>query len=134
MKVADRDVGQASVGELLAEVTSDLSRLMRQELELAKAEVRQEAGKASKAAGMFGGAGFAAYLAVLFLSLALMFALADLIDSVGWAALIVALLWGVVGAVLFTRARAQARTVKPKPEQTIDTLKEDAQWAKTRGR
>jgi len=118
-----------TVGELVGEAASDLSRLMRLELELAKAEIKQEATKAGKGAGMLGGAGFAGYLAVLFLSLALMFLLHTFLPY-GWAALIVAVLWGIVGAVLYSRGRAQLKAVSPKPEQTIETLKEDAQWAK----
>ena len=67
---ADRDVGAASVGELIGEVSQDLSTLMRQELALAKAEIKQEAVKAGRAAGMFGGAGFAGYMVLLFASIA----------------------------------------------------------------
>jgi len=48
----------------------------------------------------------------------------------GWAALIVAALWGLAGAVLYTSGRARLRTVNPKPERTVETLKEDAEWAK----
>ncbi|ONI80850.1 hypothetical protein ALI22I_43860 [Saccharothrix sp. ALI-22-I] len=120
---------QASFGQLLGELTEDLSRLMRQELELAKAEIRQEATKAGKAAGMLGGAGFAGYMTAVLLSLALMFGLGSLM-ALGWAALIVAALWAVVGFVLFSIGRARLRKVSPKPERTIETLKEDAEWAR----
>ena len=65
-----RDVGDASVGELFSEVAQDMSTLMRQELALAKAEVKEEAVKAGRAAGMFGGAGFAGYMVLLFASIA----------------------------------------------------------------
>ena len=126
------DVSGRSVGELISEVTSDLTKLMSQELELAKAEVRVEAAKAGKTAGAFGGAAVAGYFALLFASLTLMFALRALFDSYTWAALVVTLLYAVVGAVLFSRARATAKTINPKPEVTVQTLKEDAQWARTR--
>jgi uncharacterized membrane protein YqjE len=126
------DVSNRSVGELIGEVTSDITKLMSQELELAKAELRVEAGKAGKTAGAFGGAAVAGYFALLFASLTLMFALRALFDSYTWAALVVTLLYAVVGAVLFSRARATAKTINPKPEVTVQTLKEDAQWAKTR--
>ncbi|WP_218566070.1 phage holin family protein [Vallicoccus soli] len=126
------DVEGRSVGELVGELTSDLSRLMRQEVELAKAEVRQEATKAGKAAGMFGGAGVAGYFAVLFLSLTIMWAIAELTDLTWLGALVVTLLWAIAGAVLYSRAKKQMALVNPKPEQTIETLKEDAEWARTR--
>ncbi len=97
------DVSDRSVGELISEVTTDLTTLMRQELELAKAELKQEATSAGKAAGMLGAAGFAGYMVVLFLSIALWWALANGMDE-GWAALIVAVLWAVVAAVLAVSA------------------------------
>ena len=129
---AQSDVTQKGVGELVREVAQDLSKLLGQELELAKLEVKTEAKKAGKTAGAFGGAGAAGYFAVLFASLTLMFALASLFDSHVWAALVVTVLWAVVGAVLYSRAKKQAAELNPKPEMTVQTLKEDAQWAKTR--
>lgn len=126
------DVSNRSVGELISEVTSDLATLLNQELELAKAELRVEAGKAGKTAGAFGGAAVAGYFALLFASWTLLFALHALFDSYTWAALVVTLLYAVIGAVLFSRARKTAKTINPKPEVTVQTLKEDAQWAKTR--
>ncbi|MFG2577179.1 phage holin family protein [Streptomyces sp. NPDC048481] len=118
-----------TVGELLSVVTSDVQTLFRQEVELAKAEITQEATKAGKAAGMYGGAGFAGYMVLLFLSLAAVLGLANVIDG-GWAALIVAAVWGVIGAVLYQRGRTRMRTVAPKPERTVETMKENAQWAR----
>lgn len=118
-----------SLGDLVSELTSDLSKLMRQELELAKAEVRQEATKAGKATGMLAAAGFAGYMTTVLISLALVFALGAVMP-LGWAALIVAALWGIAGGVLYSTGRAKLRTVNPKPERTVETLKEDAEWAK----
>ncbi|WP_137158458.1 phage holin family protein [Blastococcus sp. CCUG 61487] len=115
------DVEGNSVGALIGEVTKDLSTLMRQELELAKVELKTEAKKAGQGAGMFGAAGFAGYMVALFLSLALMWALASAIPT-GWSALIVAVLWGVVGAVAFVLGRKKFQQVNPKPERTVDTL------------
>lgn len=94
---------------------------MRQELELAKAEVKAEATKAGKGVGMLAGAGYAGHLTVLFLSLALWAALASAIPA-GWAALIVAVVWGAVAAVLALSGRKQLKTVNPKPERTVETL------------
>ena len=115
------DVEGTSVGQLLGEVSRDLSTLMRQELELAKAEVKAEAAKAGKGAGMLGGAGYAGHLTVLFLSLALWAALASAIPA-GWAALIVAVIWAAVAGVLFVLGRNQLKSVNPKPERTVETL------------
>jgi uncharacterized membrane protein YqjE len=119
----------SSVGELLSEVTSDIQALFRQEVELAKAEIREETAKVGKAAGMYGGAGFGGYMVALFASLAAMFGLANVVDT-GWAALIVTSVWAVIAAVLFVMGRSRMREVSPKPEQTVETLKEDAQWAR----
>jgi Putative Actinobacterial Holin-X, holin superfamily III len=104
------DVAQRSFGELFGEVAQDLSTLVRQEMDLAKAELREEAGKAGKAAGAFGAAGVAGHMVLLFLSVALWWALANGMDE-GWAALIVAVIWAVAAAVLFAMARAQMRRV-----------------------
>ncbi|UCM91384.1 phage holin family protein [Streptomyces marincola] len=118
-----------SVGRMISEITTDAQHLVRQEVELAKAEVRQEVGRAGKAAGMFGGAGFAGYMVAFFLSLALMFGLANVLDA-GWAGLITAGLWAIVGAALFIAGRARMRRLSATPKQTVETLKEDARWAR----
>jgi hypothetical protein len=115
------DVENSSVGQLIGEVTKDLSTLMRQELELAKAELKVEAKKAGQGAGAFGAAGFAGYMVLLFLSFALWWALENVMDA-GLAALIVAVLWAVIGAVAFVVGRNKFRQVHPKPERTVDTL------------
>jgi hypothetical protein len=118
-----RDVGNASVGELLGEVTRDLSTLMRQELALAKAEVREEAVKAARAGGMLGAAGFAGYMVLLFASIAAWQGLAEVMAS-GWAALIVTVVWAVAGTALFVLGRQRMREVNPKPERTVETVSE----------
>ena len=122
-------VAETSIGELIGDISNDLSQLFRQEVELAKAEIKQEASKAGKAAGMLGGAGFAGYLAVVLLSFALVFGLANVMDA-GWAALIVAVIWAIIGAVLYAAGRKRLKTVDPVPRRTVDTIKEDAQWLK----
>jgi hypothetical protein len=123
------EVEQTSVGELIGNISNDLSQLFRQEVELAKAEVKQEASKAGKAAGMLSAAGFAGYLTVVLLTFALVAALSNVMDP-GWAALIVAVLWGIVGAVLYANGRKKLKTVDPVPHRTVDTIKEDAEWLK----
>ncbi|MEN3539480.1 MULTISPECIES: phage holin family protein [Microbispora] len=124
---------EPSLGKLVGEIGEDLSKLFRQEVELAKAEIRQEATKAGKAAGMLGGAGFAGYMVALLVTLAVMFGLGNVMD-LAWAALIVAVVWAVIGGVLFARGRERMREVNPTPEQTIETLKEDVQWARAQRR
>ena len=126
-------VTQVSVSQLVSEVTADVSKLMRQEVELAKAEVKEEATRAGKTAGMLGGAGAAGYFALLFVSLAIMFGLAVVMHT-AWAALIVAAGYGAIGVVLYRRGRAGLKSFSPAPTQTVETLKEDVQWAKTRGK
>ena len=125
------DVEDRSVGDLLSEVTGDLSKLMRQEVALAKVELKEEATKAGKAGGLLGGAGAVGYLVLVFVSLALMFAL-DEVMPMGWAALITAAVLGIIAAILFVVGRNRLKQVNPKPEQTVETLKEDVQWAKNR--
>ena len=129
MEPATSGNGTPSIGEIIGEISDDLSTLFRQEVELAKAEVRQEATKVGKAAGMLGGAGLAGYMVALFVTLAVMFALGNVMD-LGWAALIVAVVWAIVGIVLYSTGRSRMRTVSPVPRQTVETLKEDAQWLK----
>lgn len=119
---AERRAASQSLGDLVGELTSDLSTLMRQELALAKAEAKEQAARAGKGAGMLGGAGYAAMLVVLFLSLALMFALGDLFDHVGWGALVVGVLWAIVAAVLYFSGRKALSEVEPMP-QTVDSVK-----------
>lgn len=127
------DVSQQSVGQLVGQVTSDLSTLMRQEFELAKAELTVEAKKAGKGAGAFGAAGFLGYLAAIFASLTLMFLL-DLFLPLWAAALIVTAVYGLIALVLFNKGKKQMKTIDPTPRQTVETLKEDVQWAKDQTR
>jgi hypothetical protein len=117
------DVSDSSVGELLGNISRDLSTLLRQELALAKAELKGEVSKAGKGAGMLGAAGFAGYMVLLFLSFALWWALANAMDT-GLAALIVAVIWGVAAGVLFATGRKRMSELNPKPERTVETLKQ----------
>jgi hypothetical protein len=121
----------SSPGQLAAEVAKDMSTLVRQEIALAKTELQQEAKTAGTAVGAFGGAGFAGYFVLVFLSLAGMYGL-DAVMPIGWAALIVAGVWAVIAAVLALIGRSRIKAFSPKPERTIETVKEDVQWAKTR--
>ncbi|MGW5851742.1 phage holin family protein [Streptomyces sp. NPDC055254] len=123
------DGAEPSIGDLVDAIGQDLSGLVRTEIELAKSELKQESAKAGKAAGMLGGAGYAGHMVLLFASLTVVFAMANVID-IAWAALIVTALWAAVGAALFVSGRAGWRNVHLKPEQAVESLKEDARWAR----
>lgn len=110
-----------SVGELVGEISRDLSTLIRQEVELAKAEATQSAKRAGKGAGLFGGAGVAGHMVLLFLSLALWWALGSVLGG-GWSALVVAGVWAVIAGVLAVRGRSEIRAVDGLP-QTADSVK-----------
>jgi len=118
-----------SLGEIVGDLTTDLTTLVKQELELARTELKEEATKAGKGAGMLGGAGIAGLLALILGS----FALAYLLDNwmpVELAFLIVTLLWAIVGAVLAARGRKELKNTNPQLPETQQTLKEDAAWAR----
>lgn len=125
-----RALRDASIGELLSQVTTDMQDLFRQEVQLAKTEVREEATRAGKAAGMFGGAGFSGYMVALFASFAVLFALGNVMN-LGWAALLVTVLWAVAAAVFALLGRNEVKALQGNPtQQTMETVKEDAQWAR----
>jgi|SRR4051794_24691194 uncharacterized membrane protein YqjE len=119
-----------SVGELVASLSRDLSTLVRQEVELAKVEMSEKGKKAGLGAGMFGGAGVAALLALISLSVMAILVLNAWMKD--WlAALIVTLFWGAVAGVLAMRGRQELQELgSPVPEQTKETIKEDIEWAK----
>jgi len=110
-----------SIGELLSSVSQDISTLMRQEVALAKAEAKQSATRAGKGAGMLGGAGVAGHFLLLFLSIALWWGLGNGIGR-GWSALVVALIWGVVAAILALMGKKQLAEAQGIP-QTAETVK-----------
>lgn len=111
-----------SIGQLVGDIAGDMSVLIRQEVALAKAEAQQSASQAGKGAGLLGGAGLAAWFALLFLSIALWWALGSWMDNRGWAAVIVAIIWGILAAILAVSGRAQLKHVKGLP-RTLETAK-----------
>ena len=119
---SERQAEANSVGELLSEVSRDISTLMRQEVELAKAELKESASRAGKGAGLFGGAGVAGLLALVFVSVALWWALGYLIGN-AWSAVIVAVIWGIVALVLALVGKREIESISGMP-RTVDTLKE----------
>lgn len=120
---------EATLGELFRSLTSDLSGLVRSEMELARVELKEEATKAGRAGGMLGAGAVAGYLALTLLAFAAAWGLAELVDA-GWAFLIVGAVVGAVAAVLARLGQQRLRDVSPVPEQTVETLKEDARWAR----
>lgn len=119
---SQQQAAESSLGQLVGEVTRDLSTLMRKEIELAKAELTDSAKKAGAGAGMFAGAAYGGMMAILFLSIALWWALGYLIGN-GWSAVVVAILWAIIAAVLFAVGRSQVKKVRGAP-QTVETIKE----------
>ena len=119
---------ERSLGELVQTATRDLSLLVSQEIALAKMEIKREVTAAGTGVGLFGGAGFTGLLALLFLSIALAFAIGRP-TTLGVGFLIVGLLYLVMAAVLALVGKKQISRVGA-PERTIATLKDDAAWAK----
>jgi len=128
---SERRAANSSLGDLLGEVSRDMSTLIRQEMELAKAELRESAKRATKGAGLMGGAGYAALMAVFFLSVALWWVLGYLVGN-AWSALIVAVIWAVIALILYLVGRKQLAQVKGAP-QTAETIKEFPQTLKRNG-
>ncbi len=119
---SEQKAATTSLGDLVGEVTRDISTLMRQELELAKAELRQSAARAGKGAGMLGGAAYAAMMAIFFLTVALWWALGTQI-GLGWSAVVVAIIWAIVGGILYAVGRRKLQEVQGAP-QTVESLKQ----------
>jgi hypothetical protein len=119
---AETKAETSSLGELVADIGEDISTLLRQEVELAKAEAKESAQKAGRGVGMFGGAATAGWFALLFLSLAVWEWLSGAIDNRGWAAVIVMVVWAIVAAILAAAGRSSFRKIDGLP-RTVDTSK-----------
>lgn len=127
---AETDASEGrSLGDIVGSITTDLTTLFRQEVDLAKTELRHEATKTGQGVGMLAGAGITGLLMVLFLSWTLLWLLDDWMAR-ELAALIVAVLWGIVTAVLVSIGRKRLREANPQLPQTQQSLKEDAAWAR----
>jgi uncharacterized membrane protein YqjE len=128
------DLRDRPIGDLLRQLSQETTTLVRQELELAKAEMAEKGKRAGVGAGMFGGAGAAALLGLGALTAA---AIAGLDEALPlWlAALILALLWLAIAGVLALQGRNKVQAATPPvPEQTQESMKEDVAWAKNRAR
>jgi hypothetical protein len=119
---SEEKAATTSLGNLVSDVAKDLSTLVRQELELAKAEATESAKRAGKGAGLVGGAGYSGLMAVFFLSVALWWGLGYALDNLAWAAVIVAVVWGIIALVLFLLGRKAMKSVRGLPE-TVDSVK-----------
>jgi hypothetical protein len=130
---ADTDPRERPMGDLLKQLAQETSTLVRQEMELAKAEVSEKGRQAGKGVGMFGAAGIVGLLALGALTAAAILAL-DLAVA-GWlAALIVAAVWAATAGLLAVAGKGRVQEATPPAPQTVETVKEDIEWAKTRGR
>jgi uncharacterized membrane protein YqjE len=128
------DLRERSIGELLKQLSGETTRLVHQELELAKAELTQKGKQAGAGAGLFGAAGAIGLLAAAALTTCFILAL-DAVMPAWLAALLVAIVYGVIALVVVKQGQAKLKAAGPPvPEQTIETVKEDVAWAKTQMR
>jgi uncharacterized membrane protein YqjE len=126
------DLRERPTSELLKQLSDQTTALVRQEIELAKLEIRDKGKQAGMGAGMFGGAGVFGLYAVGALTAAIILALATFLP--GWvAALIVTVVYAAIAGVLALRGKAKVKAATPPlPALAVDTTKEDVRWVKTR--
>jgi uncharacterized membrane protein YqjE len=130
----NNDLHERPIGDLLRDLSDQTTTLVRQEIDLAKAELAQKGKRAGAGAGMFGGAGVFGLFAFGALTTVLIVVL-DSAMTLWLAALIVALVYAAVAAVLALNGKKEMEKAGPPvPEQAVDSMKEDVQWAKTRAR
>lgn len=120
-----------SIGDLLKQLSQETSTLVKQELALARAELEQQGRRAGLGAGMLGGAGVAGLLTLGSLT-AMLIALLDTAMATWLAALIVTVVWALIAGVLALQGKNKIKDATPPAPQTVETVKEDVQWAKTR--
>lgn len=111
---------ERSIGELMGDVSRDLSLLLRQEVELAKAELKDSTSRIGKGSGMLAGAGVAGFLTLLFGSISLWWAL-GLVMGNAWSGLVVAIIWAIIAAVLVSVGRGELARVRGLPS-TAETI------------
>ena len=134
MENGSNDLHGRPVGELLKQLSEDTTTLVKEELDLAKAEMSEKGKEAGVGVGMFGGAGLGGLLALIFLSLAAVAAL-DTGMRTWLAALIVGVVWAAVAGLLALQGKSKLQqATPPAPDQAIESTKEDVQWAKTQAR
>jgi hypothetical protein len=119
-----------SLGQLFGDLSRQLGTLIQKEIQLAKTEMTTRVTTVGRDAAMIGAGGALAYAALLLALIGVSFLVADLLDSTWLGFVIVAILVGVLAAVLIQRGRAELQKTDLAPRQTIETIKEDAEWAK----
>jgi uncharacterized membrane protein YqjE len=119
-----------SLADLVGRMTSDVGRLVSTQIELAKVEIKDEVSRAGRGVGMVGGGGLAAYFALLLFSFAVAYWLADAFDSLAAGFAVVGLVYAAVATVLVLKGKQQITSATPIAEQTIETIKEDVEWAR----
>lgn len=124
---------ERSLGDLVGDLTAEISDLVTSHVALAKAEIRQDARDAGKAGGMFGAAGVSAVVALLMLSSAAAWGLAEVMEP-GWAFLIIGGVWAVAAAALTLSGKRELDEMDAGPRRTVEELKEDRKWLKTQTR
>jgi hypothetical protein len=120
---------ERSLGELFAELARETSSLVRQEVELAKTELTHKATQVGKDAGVIGAGGAVAYAGLLVLLAAAVLGLGELMP-LGLSALVVGLVVGAIGYFMIQKGRNDLKTADLTPRETIESLKEDTEWAK----
>jgi len=129
--MANQTLGERSTGEIMQDVIRDVGEVVRGEMRLARAEISEKASKAGKAGGMFGAAAVCGLMAGGALVAAGIAALALVVPL--WAsALIVGVLLVCIGGAMYAAGRAKLKEIEPVPEKTVQTIKDDVQWAKHR--
>ena len=128
--VHEPDQRDKSIGELLKQLSTDTSTLVKQEMALARAEIAEQGKKAGLGAGLFGGAGAIGLVTLGALAATLILLLDKAMDA--WlAALIVTILFGAIAGVLALMGKNKIQDATPPAPQTVETVKEDVEWAKT---
>jgi Putative Actinobacterial Holin-X, holin superfamily III len=129
--MSSEELREQSIGDLLKHLSEQTATLVRQDLELAKAEMQQKGKRAGVGIGLIGGGGVLALAAVGALTATLILLLGEWMDA--WiAALIVTVVYAAAAALLALRGKEKvSEATPPIPEETIETVKEDVQWAKT---
>jgi hypothetical protein len=120
---------EKSLGELFGELSHEFSELVSTQTELAKSEIREQTQKAKVVGGAFGAAALAGYMALLLLSFAAAWGLSEVMPE-GVAFLVVGVVYALAAGLLFARARQRAKEMKVIPKETVESLKEDVQWAR----
>ena len=122
------DEPDQSVGDLVGKLTSDFGSLVQSHIQLAKEEIVTELKQAGRGAGLVGGAALAGWIALLLISFAAAWGLAELFDSVWLGFLVVGVIWAVIAAGLFINGRQTLQEIEPMPRQTMNEVEEDKKW------